>query len=316
MSENHAVQWAELARSTALEAVWAQWSALNPMLLRERDAPPPASVIDPEALVLASMALWDEERRLADVVGWWALRGATLISARRLDTLASDFPALARERIPTFGAWATTGGDLRWKKRGTGSEQVEFRTGKGPSELSLTGPATLLLRLRAGFGVSAKPDVLGFLIAHDGEGIAVKDVARSVGYAEKNVRVAARELALGGFIQEQDVYPVAYATREGFARGFLRLLTWDGSGEKVPHWNHWSAIYAFLLRVGGWAEEPRLPTGYLLSSRARDLFEEYRWVFRRAELKVPDANRFPGEQFLGAFTETLTLLSRWVARSM
>jgi hypothetical protein len=316
MSENHSVQWAELARSTALEAVWAQWSALNPMLLRERDAPLASSVIDPEALLLASMALWEEERRLVDVVAWWALRGAMLLSARRLDTIATDFPAAALQRIQTFGGWATAAGDLRWKKRGAGSEEVEIRTGKGPSELGLLGPPTLLLRLRAGFGVSAKPDVFGFLLAHDGEGITPKDIARSVGYAEKNVRVAARELALGGFIQEQDVYPVAYATRQGFSKSFLRLLTWNGSAEKVPDWNHWSAIYAFLLQVGCWAQEARRPSGYMLSSRARELFEEYRWVFRRAELKVPDPNRFPGEHYLGAFTETLKLLSRWVAESV
>jgi hypothetical protein len=311
MSESTRDALASRAQETALEAVWAQWGVLNPMLLGG-GAKQSSSMLDPEALVLASLGLWEAERRLVDVLAWWAPRGAMLMSTRRTDTLRAGFPAHVAGRLDQFGSWAHEGGDPRWKGKGTG--EVTVRAGKGPSELGLNGPGTLLLRLRAGFGVSAKPDVLAFLLALDGVPAAPKEIARAVGYAGKNVRVAARDLVLGGFLDERESYPVAYAARPGFARGFIRLLSWENSpAVGVPAWNHWAAVYAFLLSAAAWGEADGPTNGYVLSSQARDLFERYRWVFRSAELRVPDPNRYPGEQYLGAFSDTLDALSAWLA---
>jgi len=314
MSESTSDALASRARETALNAVWAQWGVLNPMLLGG-GAKQPSSMLDPEALVLASLGLWEAERRLVDVLAWWAPRGATLMSTRRTDTLRAGFPAQVADRLGHFGSWANEGGDPRWKGKAIG--EVTARAGKGPSELGLNGPATLLLRLRAGFGVSAKPDVLAFLLALDGEPAASKEIARAVGYADKNVRVAARDLVLGGFLEERDSYPIGYAARPGFARGLIRLLSWENSsGDGVPAWNHWAAVYAFLLSVAAWGEADGPTSGYVLSSQARDLFERYRWVFRSAELRVPDPNRYPGEHYLGAFSDTLDALSAWLAKRL
>jgi len=310
MSEASSAALASRARETALESVWAQWSVLNPMLLRDSTPRAPASVVDPEALVLASLCLWEEERRLVDVLAWWAARGAMLMSTRRIDTLRASFPATAAERLDHFALWARQGGDTRWKPHT--ADDLPVRTGKGPSELRLDGPATLLLRLRAGFGVSAKSDVLAFLLALDAEPAAPREIARAVGYADKNVRVAARDLVLAGFIEERDSYPVGYASRPGVAREFLRLLSWNEPDTAVPAWNHWAAVYALLLAVASWSEADELSNAYVLSSRARDLFDEYRWLFRSAGLRVPDPKRYPGEQYLAAFSDTLDILSAWL----
>jgi hypothetical protein len=284
------------------------------MLLRDSSARAPTSIIDPEALVLASLGLWEAERRLADVLAWWAERGATLLSTRRIETLRAGFPPDAGARLDHFALWAHQGGDTRWKPRGVAD--IPVRAGKGPSELRLGGPGTLLLRLRAGFGVSAKSDVLAFLLAQDGEPAAPREIARAVAYADKNVRVAARDLVTGGFLEERDSYPVAYASRPGFARGIVRLLSRDNSPEAVPNWCHWAAVYAFLLSVMSWEDEDALTNPYVLSSRARDLFIHYRWLFRSAELRVPDPKHYPGEQYLPAFSDTLDLLAAWLARNL
>jgi len=312
MSMSTRIALAERAREAALSVAWAQWGGLNPSLIKETSAKPLTSIVDPEALVLASLVLWEDEHRLVDVLSWWAGKGATLMSLRRIDSLRPAFPKTAHERLDHFAAWAKQAGDSRWKPA-TSSDLV-VRAGKGPSELVLNGSATLLLKLRAGFGVSAKPDILAFLLALDGQGAPAKEIAQAVGYADKNVRAAAGDLTMGGFIEERETYPVEYAARHGFAAGLVRLLTWDRSGEKAPDWNHWSAIYAFLLHVAMWSEEAVLAQPYVLSSRARDLFEQYRWVFRRADLRLPDPNRYPGEQYLGAFSETLKAVSEWVGK--
>ncbi len=311
MSEISADSLASRAREAALEAVWAQWGVLNPMLLRDTSARVPSSIIDPEALVLASLALWEAERRLVDVLAWWAARGATLLSTRRIEALRTSFPAETAERLDHFALWARQGSDTRWKPRTT--DDIPVRLGKGPSELRLSGPATLLLRLRAGFGVSAKSDVLAFLLALNGEPASPKEITRAVGYADKNVRVAARDLAMGGFIEERDSYPIGYASRPGFAAGLVRLLAWDDSAEPVPNWSHWAAVYAFLLAVASWSE-PANP--YVLSSRARDLYDQHRWLFRSAELRVPDPKHHPGERYLAAFSDTLDVLTTWFTKRL
>jgi hypothetical protein len=306
---------AERAREAALRAVWAQWSVLNPRLLGQAGVSGRGSVLDPEALVLASLALWDDERRLADILAWWAEHGAPLLSVRRLDSLGRSYPAGIGAPVQVFARWARDAGDTRWKPKADAAEPGEeppVRSGKGPASLKLVGAEALLLKLRAGFGVGAKPDVLCYLLALDGEGASSKEIARAVGYAEKNVRLAARELALGGFIAERDIFPAQYAARSGFARSLVHLLSGQPGEESAPRWTHWWAVYAFLLHVVSWAEEAALAQPYLLSSRARELFTEYRWAFPPRELQLPEPSHYPGERYLPAFAETLYTISGWM----
>jgi hypothetical protein len=315
MSASNVTALAERARETGLQAVWAQWSVLNARLLGRPRPGASHSVIDPEALVLASLALWDEERRLADVLAWWAEHGAPLLSVRRMDSLRRSFPAGIAARVEVFSAWAREAGDTRWKPKPAAAD-VEVkrpaRSGKGPSALTLSGSQTLLLKLRAGFGVSAKPDVLCYLLALDGEGASSKEIARAVAYADKNVRLAARDLALGGFIEEREGFPAQYAARPDFSGALVNLLSGRPGEETGPGWTHWWGIYAFLLHVASWAEEPGLAQPYPLSSRARELFTEYRWAFPQRELPLPDPRHYPGERYLGAFETTLNTVANWL----
>jgi hypothetical protein len=316
MSAGNATALAERARGAALNAVWTQWGVLNPRLLGPAGAGVPGSVVDPEALVLASLALWDEERRLSDVLAWWAEHGAPLMSVRRLDSLGRWFPSEVQARVQVFARWAREAGDTRWKPRPDADACAEppVRAGKGPASLALTAPQTLWLKLRAGFGVGAKPDVFCYLLALDGEGATSKEIARAVGYAEKNVRHAARDLALGGFVEERDAFPTQYATRAGFAGSLVHLLAGRSGESAAPRWIHWWAVYAFLLQVVAWTRDPRLAQPYPLSSQARELFMGYRWAFPRREVPLPDPDHHPGEQYLAAFEETLGVVSSW-ARS-
>jgi hypothetical protein len=314
MFSGSATDLAERARAAALRAVWAQWSVLNPRLLGHPDAPPCGSVVDPEALVLASLALWDEERRLVDVLAWWAEHGAPLMSVRRLDSLGRSFPSVVPLRVAVFARWARDAGDTRWKPKATAEsgEEPPVRVGKGPATLTLTGAQTLLLKLRAGFGVSAKPDVFCYLLALDGEGASTKEIARAVGYADKNVRHAAQELVLGGFIDERDEYPTQYAARPGFAPSLVQLLAGRPREQASPSGRNWWAIYALLLHVASWGDDPSLVQPYPLSSRARELFTQYRWAFPQRELPLPDPGDYPGERYLPAFEETVEAVGTWI----
>jgi hypothetical protein len=72
---------ASVARAAAADAVWRQWGALGAPVAGANSAP--RSVIDPEALLLLSASIRSSERRLDDVLGWWAAAGSTLLSVQR-----------------------------------------------------------------------------------------------------------------------------------------------------------------------------------------------------------------------------------------
>ena len=91
------------------------------------------------------------------------------------------------------------------------------RRAKGPKELTLSGPAALVLKLRAAFGVSAKAHVLAFLIAGaEGfgarQGLSVDETARALAYSAVSVRRALQEMVLSGLVTVAPTGPARYAT--------------------------------------------------------------------------------------------------------
>ena len=72
------------------------------------------AVVDPEALVLASLVLLDQERRLGD-----------LLSVQRMKNLTADYPEPVRAPLAHRVAWFATvardvGKDLRWRSLAQG----------------------------------------------------------------------------------------------------------------------------------------------------------------------------------------------------
>src|SRR3989304_4283500 len=72
-------------------------------------------MVDPEALVLISLALKDHERRLRDVLASWAASDAGGLSVQRMKNLAGKFPGRVKVRLAEFALLALEdGGDHRW----------------------------------------------------------------------------------------------------------------------------------------------------------------------------------------------------------
>ncbi|MEX2599025.1 MAG: hypothetical protein WD533_05140, partial [Dehalococcoidia bacterium] len=176
------------ARRMAADASWGQWVALGSM------ASPSASrvaesMIDPEALVLASLFFRDQERRLGDLVSWWARAGANLTSVHRLRAISAHFPARSgQDAFEQFSRLAADAGDKRWEDHAKASLSWVSRGEKGPSELSLVYPSTLWLRLRAGFGVGAKSDAFAFVLGLRGARASVKVISMATGYSDVSIR--------------------------------------------------------------------------------------------------------------------------------
>jgi hypothetical protein len=310
-------------REVALTACWEQWRSLG-ALAGEQGARRAAAIIDPEALVLLSLLVRDDERRLDDFLGWWASIGAGLLSVQRAHNLAKQFPERARERLGAFARLATEAGDRRWKRHQAegGGFELAPREGKGAERPAIYEPPALVLRLRSGFGVGAKADLLAFLLGLDGERASTKEAAEALAYTEVAVRAAAQEMARARFVEETPNRPALYAADPdawagvlGFTDvGFAEAGDARKRGSAPPMWCYWAGVFAFLADVLAWVEEGRGAawSPYVWSSRARDLCERHRHALDTIRIRCPDGERHRGSAYLGAFAATVREVTAWV----
>lgn len=298
-------------REAALGTLWRQWGALGAAVAGKGSV---GSIVDPEGLVLASLSLTEEERRLWDVLYWWVKVGAPLLSVQRIKNLAARFPESTRARLGAFAHLAHhEGRDFRWRSLEGSSPGKTIRFGKSLGrDPQLHHPAALMLRLRVGLGVGVKADLVAFLLATGGAWVTVKGIAEGLSYTPRAIRRAVDALVAARFIQATTGTPAAYRVD---AKAWAPLLEPSG---KPPAWRYWSPVFDFVADLAEWTGgEGALPraTAYVLSSRARDLVERHGIAFARNQIKIPSPGDYPGEKYLQAFEETLRRLARWLEES-
>ncbi|HKJ93939.1 MAG TPA: hypothetical protein VJ957_12290, partial [Longimicrobiales bacterium] len=112
------------------------------------------------------------------------------MSLHRMRVIASMFPAGVGERLHLFARAAIDGGDKRWKALARGATVNTGARTKPLGELWLHEGPALTLKLRAGFGVNAKADVLAVLIGFAGGAADLKVIAAATAYTDRAVRTA------------------------------------------------------------------------------------------------------------------------------
>ena len=256
------------------------------------------SIIDPEALVLFSLLLRDAERRLDDFLGWWASSSATLLSVQRAHNLAKWFPERVQERLGAFARLATEAGDRAVDASPGGGWRVRTDPagGEGAERLALYEAPALVLRLRAGFGVGAKTDLLAFLLGLQGERASTKEAAEALGYTEVAVRTAAQEMTLARFVEETPERPVRYAADPEAWDGLLGFEGGDRPPEEYDAPPKMAALGGGVClssrrpRVGRGGKGSRLVSLRMELAGAR-LSECHRKALDVVRLRCPDAER-------------------------
>ncbi|MEO1074383.1 MAG: hypothetical protein AAFX41_00240, partial [Bacteroidota bacterium] len=288
-----------LAHDAALDAAWRQWTALGAAGGTAANEP---TTLDPEALVLASSVLVEHERRLGDFLLWWADAGTRLLSVQRMRSLLKTWPDEASQNLGGFARAAVEAGDRRWKRLAEG-ECLEARLGKGALEPRLTEPTALVLRLRAGFGVSAKADLLAILLGLE-RPASVRMLADAIGYSTVAVRVALGEVVLAGFVEMNDETPATYRVRDGEAWSALM-------GEPPSRWGYWAERYAVLLDIAAWGCNAGVAewSPYVAASKARDVWERHRRAFRLLTPDAPRLDRIRNEEVLPALQDAVEALA-------
>ncbi len=293
---------------STIDSAWTQWRSLGSLITAPKRA---RSLVDPEALVLASLALRDHERRLWDVLASWAVTGSKLLSVQRIKNLASLFPNRTTDRLAEFARIAfMEGGDYRWRRL-AGAE-----SGPRPRTQELRGasasgwdPAALIVRLRLGVGVGLQADIVPFLLSQKGAWASSRDIAEATGYSVYAIRRTADKMAEARFIESTANKPLEYRADRAAWRTVL------GLEEDVLPWRYWYQAYAFVTDLVALAEEGDLEanTKYLLSSRLRDLAEKHEAALRLNRIPSPDPRQSAGEEYVGAFEQLAEGLATWMS---
>ncbi len=302
---------------TGVAVAWAQWSALTTMAVPA--GPRARSMVDPEALVLLSLAVRGREPRLDDLVLGWARAASSLLSVPRTVHLAEAFPAGVREGIGVFARAAADAGDRRWRAHAAEGDAPPPSRRKVAGAPRVAEAPALMLRLRAGFGVGARADVLAFLLAQRGAEAPVSAIAGATGYSGSAVRTAAEEMVLAGFARRLEGSPTEYCADHRAWAGVLQLRpTSSPKGPDVPAWRDWAAVFAFLADVEAWAGEAEAAewSPYVASSRARDLVEDHARPLRTAKLRLPDPREPGGAVFLEDLERGMKHVHEWCLQQL
>jgi hypothetical protein len=272
----------------AAGAAWIQWQALGAQAAAPRA---PRAIVDPEALLLLSLWLADEEPRLRDFLSGFAQLGSRLLSVQRLKRAMILFPEDAEARVA--------------------KSPRPGRPGKvGPASARFGEPGSLMLRLRAGIGVDVRTDVLSYLIGRGDAWSDVREIAGAILYAKYSVRSACEALADAGLIVIRAERPVSYSAAPGRWLGLLGL-------DEPPPWRPWVHVFAYVVRLLEWLRGPgrRQMSAALAASLAREFVVEHGAVLAELRLDIPDERALRDEAYLPAFERMVSALAEWLVES-
>jgi hypothetical protein len=276
---------------------WDEWAQMGLLATPHRGSP---WAQDPEALIVFTLEVARAEPRLFDELMDWMLVNESFLSVRRLRAMCVDetdralvaaaLGWLARQRPrarlssrePT--AAATTLQPL-FRSGGPVSKADEDFAAAGwarppliPSHKSSPpdpiAPINLAFRLRQILGVGIRAEAVRVLLTTDAPRVNARTLARSTGYAKRNVHEA-----LAG-LSKADV--VSAFTVNGEQRYKAGRTAWAAllgyPPDELPLDRDWPQLLGGLRRILRWSSRPELATmsDYLRASSARDLLEAIR----------------------------------------
>jgi len=277
-----------------VEFAWNEWAQMGLLATPHRRSP---WAQDPEALIVFTLEVARAEPRLFDELLDWMLVNEALLSVRRLRAMCID--KTDRSLVAAALAWlAHQRPRARLGDGGTGdarstlhplfrseihvSEADEYFASAGwlrpafsPSHKSQPpdpkAPINMAFRLREILGVGVRSEVVRVLLTTDAPWVNAQTLARSTGYAKRNVHDALTGLNAAGVVSAFTVGAEQRYTADH--PGWAALLGSDA--DELPVHRDWPQLLAVLRRMLRWSEQPDLATmsDYLRASRARDLLE-------------------------------------------
>jgi hypothetical protein len=249
------------------------------------------------------------EPRLWRVARLWARYGARLLSVQRAKNIGGRFPPSVGEQLSEFARVAVAdGGDIRWRSLAGDSTEAKPASRREPQASPvLEGGSALMLRLRLGFGVGIKADVVSHLVGLAGSGATVQQIAEATQYYRRAVRRAIEELAASGFVEARSTAPASYRADLHKWADLLAI-----TAENPPVWHSWVGVYAFVAGLDAWASRAVPESAFVAASEARDLTEEHAAALESAGVRVTALGRHRGEAYLEPFGRALEDVAKFL----
>lgn len=276
---------------------WDEWAQMGLFATPQRRSP---WAQDPEALIVFTLEVARAEPRLFDELMDWALVNESLLSVRRLRAMCIDETDRAltaaalgwlarqrpRARLSNHGMTAALATlQPLFRSEGPVNETDEDFAAAGflrpplfPSHKSRQpdplAPINLAFRLRQILGVGIRAEAVRILLTTEAPWVNAQTLARSTGYAKRNVHDTLAGLSTARVLS---TFTVGAEQRYTADRPAWAALLGCQPNE-LPIHRDWPQLLAALRRILRWSEQPELETmsDYLRASSARDLIETIR----------------------------------------
>lgn len=273
---------------------WDEWAQMGLLATSHK---PSRWAQDPEALIVFTLEIARADARLFDELLDWILTNEPLLSVRRLRAMCVDETDHAL--VTAALAWLT-----RQRPRARLGNSTNMPAPTNPQPLfgsdihmdepdedfsaagwlrpplipshksqhpSVNAPINLAFRLRQILGVGIRAEVVRVLLTTEAPWVNAQALARSTGYAKRNVHDALAGLSAAGVVS---VFTVAAEQRYTAQHPAWAALL-GSKPHQLPAHRDWPQLLSVLRRILRWLDQPELATmsDYLRASRARDLLE-------------------------------------------
>lgn len=311
-----------------LDMLWRQWSAIGVSGYSNSEE---SKVIDPEALLMLTLTVARHDARLFDEVLDWLEINGDYLNVQRINNLLKQFDFQAKAELSAvaevLGQKSSVA--LRWKKLATkysqdkesslfymkdgrpmptsnGYDEIFRRHGLLRSEVKKRGLSqpfpkegmpSLLLRLRALFGVSLRCEILCLLGSVDE--IHPSLIAKLLGQNPRSTQITLTEMARSGVVQvRNNAREKNYALSPVFLDELLRPEGWTPWVNSSPLFRALEILWLGVTNVKLQSLDP-----LLLASEWRRITKQIKPLFGIAGMGQPlrDDSLFTGDKYYEVF---------------
>ena len=319
----------KLVADRLLAFAWNEWAQIGILTDVLRESP---WATDPEALLLFSLQVGRSDARLFDETLDWLARNSGLISIQRFRNhyasdrdgqigeaavawLAGQVPAHLQPRKTKpvgeperlfYGGRAPSRPDPAFLQHGLLKQTMERSRKSQPPDL--TKPINFAFRLRRGFGVGSRAEVMRFLLtatrlsrAGSRPLFTTLAIADAAGFVKRNVQDTLNALAAAGWI-------------EHIIRGNEHLYAIDSDqwgavvwrdGAPLPPYRDWTHALQAFGELHRWLNEPGVDdlSPYMRASEARKRVAEIAPSLGYAGIPATDQRSAEGADYWEVFAD-------------
>lgn len=218
----------------SLDLAWSLWTELGVRgtIRRHMDR-----AVDLEPLILHTSWLGTHDRRLWAEAVDWCVTNSSLVSAIRLKRFLRVASPRVADAFAPFAATVKKHVHVTWPSEGSASP-IELSGKSAP--VPLDRPAAVQLRLRALFGVSARSEVLHWMLSEPSRQWSISDFVERTAYGKPNLSETVNLLRRSGVLADErrgnmGVYWLSAAPQ-------LSALV----GELPTTYPRWPAVFAIV----------------------------------------------------------------------